>query len=90
MGMHSNNCVWGHTACFPGKDRVRRNMIKRLQSDKRKPQGVVTVSHAAIPMFATLEHQGPIRVVDTDEASCAVARQFQFRNDGHRPGSFQS
>jgi hypothetical protein len=49
-----------------------------LQSDKRKAQGVFTISDALLPMLYNLRHTGPVQCVDMDRAMCLSI-------DSHRP-----
>lgn len=67
-----------HTEICAGKDRVRRDRILELQSDKRKAQGVVSISDAILPMLANLRHVGLFQGIDRDKAMCEVI-------DNHRP-----
>lgn len=67
-----------HTEISPGKDRVRRDRILELQSDKRKAQGVFTISDALLPMLCNLRHNGVVQCVDIDKAMCLSI-------DSHRP-----
>ena len=73
MGFLDNRCEMGHTPLCPGKEETRANWIYELQSNKRKPQGIITVSHAALGSLSTLRHTGFIQVVDKDKGSCVTA-----------------
>lgn len=77
-GVTSIRTIAEHTEICPGKDRVRRDRILELQSDRRKAQGVVTISDALLPMLANLRHTGPIQCLDLEKAMCMSI-------DSHRP-----
>jgi hypothetical protein len=77
-GVTNNRTQAEHTEICSGKDRVRRDRIEELQSDKRKAQGVFTISDALLPMLYNLRHTGIVQCCDMDKAMCVSI-------DSHRP-----
>lgn len=78
-----------HTEVSPGKDRVRRDRILDLQSDKRKAQGVVSISDGILPMMANLRHVGVFQGIDREKAMCEVInnhRPTYYNPQGNFPG----
>jgi hypothetical protein len=88
-GVTTLKTVAEHTEICPGKDRVRRDRILELQSDKRKAQGVFTISDGLLPMLYNLRHTGPVQCVDSDWAMCLSINSHRPRPnkpEGNFPG----
>ncbi len=74
----TNRTVAEHTESCPGKERVRRDRIDELQSDRRRAQGVVSISDALLPTLFIKRHGGPFQGIDCEKAMCDAI-------DNHRP-----
>lgn len=78
-----------HTEICPGKDRVRRDRILELQSDKRKAQGVFSISDGILPMMHNLRHVGIFQGCDMEKAMCMSIDSHRARPqkpEGNFPG----
>lgn len=78
-----------HTEVYPGKDRVRRDRIREVQADRRKPQGIASISDGILPMMFNLGHTGFFQGIDRELAMCQAINNHRPRYnkpEGNFPG----
>jgi hypothetical protein len=80
MTNHNSNYTLGeHTELTPDKTRIRSRIIKELHSDRRRAQGIITISDGIMDCLLTLGHKGIIQVVDIDSGACNSTRNMMPR-----------
>jgi hypothetical protein len=70
-----------HTEITFGKDRVRRDRVLEVQSDRRRPQGIASISDGLLPTLFMLRHTGFFQGIDQEWNMCQ-----SINNHRPRPG----
>jgi hypothetical protein len=89
IGITSIRTEAQHTELALDKDRVRKLFIRLVQSDRRKPQGIVSISDGILSALAMLDHPGPFQGVDICPEMCKSINSHRPRPnkpEGDVPG----
>lgn len=89
-GITSIKTAWKHKPLHLGKSLIaQKTFIKMVQADKRKPQGVTSISDGIIEALGMLDHPGPFQGIDIDPEMCKSINSHRPRPnkpEGDVPG----